>query len=386
MTRRVILQVLHTLQIGGAEVLAARLARQLRNHYHFAFACLDDLGSLGEELRGEGFSCEVLRRKRGFDLSCVRELAQCAQRHSAGLIHAHQYTPFFYSRAPGWMGRRPPVLFTEHGRFHPDLPNRKRMMFNRLFLRPVDRVVAVGESVKQALINNEGISGNRIEVVYNGVRIDDFTADATARERVRRQLDLGAHDPVAIQVARLDGIKDHLTALRVVERLRVRLPEFQLLLVGKGPERETIEREVKQRQLESHVRCLGERRDIRELLSAADVFLLTSVSEGIPVTLIEAMAARLPVVSTAVGGVEEVVVHGQTGLLAPAKDDEQLANLMLRMIADPCRAKALASAGALRAQRLFSEERMHESYAALFDEMLAQGCARRSRPLAEASI
>ncbi len=364
--RPVVCQVLHTLQVGGAEVLAARLARRLRERFEFVFACLDGLGTLGAELRDEGFTVEVLGRTDGLDIGCVRRLARFAHDQQADLLHAHQYTPFFYARAPGWMGRRPPVLFTEHGRFYPDLPNRKRMVFNRIFLRRMDRVVAVGESVKRALIDNEGIPAARIDVIYNGVRLDDFQSDSVTRQEVRAELGLSPADRVAILVARLDYLKDHSTALRTAERVRRQMPDFRLLLVGEGPERPKIEAEIAQRNLGESVRLLGLRTDVRRLLSAADVFLLSSISEGIPVTLIEAMGAELPVVSTAVGGVAEVVVSNETGVLAPSGDDAALAAGLNRVLSDQPLAQRFGAAGRQRAIDIFTEQVMHDEYARIY--------------------
>jgi glycosyltransferase involved in cell wall biosynthesis len=275
------------------------------------------------------------------------------------------------------------VLFTEHGRVHPDLPNRKRIVFNRLFLRSCDRVVAVGESVKRALIANEGIPAGRIDVIYNGVRLADFSHDARERDQVRSELGLSPTAPVAIQVARLDYLKDHLTAVRTAERVRQVLPGFQLLLVGEGPERGKIEEEIQARNQAGTVRLLGLRTDVQRLLCAADLFLLTSISEGIPVTLIEAMSARLPVVSTNVGGVEEVVVPGQTGWTAAAKDDQQLADSVLCLLQDREEARAMGLAGCRRAEELFSEQQMHHAYAALYEEMLPAPRRRRFAALQE---
>lgn len=365
-----ICQILHSLNVGGAEVLACRLARQLQNEYRFVFLCLDDLGTLGQQLREEGFEVSVLGRRAGFDVQCVRQIARLALKHQADLIHAHQYTPFFYSRAPGWFGRRLPVLFTEHGRFHPDLPNRKRMAFNRLFLRPDDRVVAVGEAVRTALVANEGIPTRRIQVIYNGVHLEDFSVNGQDRIAVRRELGIGDNAPVAIQVARLDYLKDHSTALRTAERVRQQLPHFKLLLIGEGPERAKIEKEIEQRQLSGNVVMLGQRSDVRRLLAAADVFLLTSISEGIPVTFVEAMGAKLPVVSTAVGGVPEVVVDAETGLLTPSGDDQRLAEALVLLLQDPVEAERLGRAGHGRALRLFTESSMHAQYAAMYEQML----------------
>jgi glycosyltransferase involved in cell wall biosynthesis len=351
-------------------MLAARLARRLRDRYEFVFACLDSIGTLGAELKQEGFAVEWLHRHDGVDFGCVRRLAQFAAESQAKLIQAHQYTPFFYSRAPGWWGYRPPVLFTEHGRTYPDVPSFKRRWFNRLRLRSVDRVVAVGEAVKRALIEKEAITANRIEVIYNGAKMDDFTTNAAQRATIRKSLGIRAEEVVAIQVARLDYLKDHLTALRTAERVRRRLPHFRLLLVGEGPEREKIERELQSRNLSDTVIMLGLRTDVQALLSAADLFLLTSISEGIPVTFLEAMAARLPIVSTDVGGVNEVVVDRVTGRLAPAGDDEQLARCIEEVFTNPPQAQAMGLAGSRRAQEKFTEEQMHAAYSQLFDSLL----------------
>ncbi len=361
-------QVLHTLNIGGAEVLAARLARNLSGRFRVVFACLDELGTLGSELRKEGFTVEVMGRKSGFDLSCVRRLAQFFQTERVNVVHAHQYTPFFYSRAPGVMHRRPPVIFNEHGRFYPDHPNPKRMVFNRLFLRPRDRVVSVGEGVRQALIDNEGIPGHRVQVIYNGIDLDRSPIGVD-RVVVRGEMQVDEDDFVVLQVARLDPIKDHLTALKAIAQAAERCPKIRLVIVGGGPERDNIEAEITARQLEPYIRMLGERSDVPRLLAAADAFLLTSLSEGIPVTLIEAMGAELPIVSTAAGGVGEVVLDRGTGLLADVSDDAALCDALCRLAQDSDLRNRLGRAGRERALEMFSEPQMHAAYADLYNQM-----------------
>ena len=369
-TQVTICQVLHSLAVGGAEVLAARLARQLTDRYRFIFACLDDLGTLGSELRAAGFQIELLSRRPGFDLACAKRLRQLVKSEHVDLLHAHQYTPFSYAVMSGLVRRRPPVLFTEHGRWFPDLRRPKRVAFNRLFLRRRDQVVAVGQSVRRALIENEGIPGRRIEVIYNGVDFSPFDRPAD-KSAVRRELGLRDNDFVLMQVARLDALKDHLTAVRTLERLvRVR-PETRLVLVGEGPEQAAIENELRSRGVASYALLVGLRNDVPRLLAAADAFLLTSVSEGIPLTLIEAMGAELPVVSTAVGGIPEVVIDGETGLLAPSGDDAALAEAVLRLASDAALSRRLGGAGAERARELFSEQKNHEAYVRLYDQMLA---------------
>lgn len=363
-------QLLHALKVGGAELLAARLARQMRDDYRFVFICLDELGPLGEELLADGFPVEVVNRRPGLDWRCPLRLASLLARSRVDLIHAHQYTPFFYGAASRLFYRRSPVLFTEHGRFHPDYPRRKRKIANRLLLERRDRVVGVGEAVRQALIRFEGFPPRRVGVVYNGVPLDRFSGISSQRAAVRRELLIDDDDFAIVMVARLDPIKDHATAFRAVREVAHHLPRVRLLVVGDGPERPTLEALIRELHLEEWVRLLGTRSDVPRLLAAADVTLLTSVSEGIPLTLIEAMAAELPVTATDVGGVSEVVEVGTTGLLAAAEDSSAIATHLLTLARNPGLRRQMGEAGRRRAEALFSERQMLTAYDLLYREML----------------
>ncbi|NQT36023.1 MAG: glycosyltransferase [Planctomycetes bacterium] len=370
-TRRpTICQVLHSLVVGGAEVLADRLARRLGDRYRFVAACLDELGTLGQALRDDGFTVEVIGRTPGLDRRCARRLAQFWRREQVDLIHAHQYTPFFYSAAARGLRRRPPILLTEHGRHFPDVRRRKRFFFNRLVLGRRDRVVSVGEAVRRALIANDGFPARRVGRIYNGIDCCFIADTSSVRREVREEIGLTEEHLILIQVARLNHLKDHATALRTMERIAARRDDVRLVLVGEGPEQEAIQREIGKRRLESRVCLLGLRDDVPRLLQAADLFLLTSISEGIPVTLIEAMAAGLPVVSTDVGGVAEVVQHERSALLAAAGDDAALAAAVLQLAADDDLRRRMGAEGKRRAAEVFSEETMHEAYCRLYEEML----------------
>jgi glycosyltransferase involved in cell wall biosynthesis len=182
-----------------------------------------------------------------------------------------------------------------------------------------------------------------------------------------------------IQVARLDYLKDHLTAIRAMQRVAAANAHAQLLLVGDGPERSKIEAEIASRGLAHCVRLLGTRRDVPRLLQACDLCLLTSISEGIPLTLIEGMAAGLPVVSTDVGGVHEVVQPGVTGVLVPAGHDAQLAEAILLIASDPSLRTRMGERGAERARQEFSEGRMHERYRQLLEAMLPGRVGREAQ-------
>jgi glycosyltransferase involved in cell wall biosynthesis len=183
-------------------------------------------------------------------------------------------------------------------------------------------------------------------------------------------LGIGAEEFVLIQVARMDYLKDHATAVRTFGRVLERQPQARLLLVGEGPERDKTQALVRERGLGNRVQFLGLRKDISRLLRAADVFLLTSVSEGIPVTVIEAMAAGLPVVATRVGGMAEVVEHHRTGLLAEARDDAGLAAAILQLTEDCAVGRRMGELGRARVEKMFTENHMHEQYLEIYQQVL----------------
>lgn len=383
--RPTICQLLHGLPIGGAEVLADRFVRCLSDQFRFVICCLDQVGAIGEALETDGFTIHHLQRKPGWDLGCARRLARFVREQNVDLIHAHQYTPFFYALSSRLFRSRVPVVFTEHGRWHPDYPRKKRMIFNRLMTRRGDRFLAVGEAVRQALIQNEGLPENRVQVVYNGIHLEPFENPVGDSRAVRRELGCTADDVLILQVARLDGLKDHPTALRAMAEVIPHVPSAKLLLVGEGPEREQIEALIRELQLGDHVRLLGSRRDVPRLLKSADLFLLTSISEGIPLTIIEAMAAGLPVVSTDVGGVREILGDPPIGKLAPAKASRQLAEALIELANDPAERQSLGNQGRQRAFEVFSEQSMHRQYAEIFTDVLKRSRRAFASPSADAN-
>lgn len=378
-TRPTICQLILTLDVGGAEILAREFAVRAQGDFRFVFACLDECGTVGRQLEGEGYPVEVLERRPGIDFGCARRVARFCREQRVGVVHAHQCTPFFYAALGRLTSRRVPILLTEHGRGYPDRPSWKRSLVNRLLLRRCDRVVAVGEDVRRALAANEGIPENRVEVVYNGIDLTAYNAEKPLRREVREELGLKDHHLAVMQVARLNHLKDHPTAIRAMADLAQDHPEVRLLLVGEGEERPKLEAIIEELGLQQVVRLVGLRRDVPRVLQAADIFLLTSVTEGIPLTLIEAMATGLPCVSTRVGGTPEVIVPDETGLLAERSNPRSVAKCVRQLIADAGRRCTMGQAGRARAHELFDERSMHATYDTLYREMLGiSGMKNRS--------
>ena len=372
--RPAVAHVLHRMQYAGAEVLAADLLRKLGDRFAFTVLCLDGRGELGEAMAAEGWDVVDLGRRPGVDLGVARRLGRELKRRRVDLVHAHQYTPFFYAGLGRLLTRTrgTPILFTEHGRHYPDPRKLKHVVANRALLGRQDRVTAVGHFVKRALVANEGIADARIEVIHNGIDVEAFTPKNDAsRAEARRRLELADDTPVLMQVARFHPVKDHATAIRALGRLAEAGVAFTMVFVGDGETRGDMESLATACNVRNRCRFVGVRDDVRDLLPAADAFVLSSVSEGVSVTLLEAMATGLPVAATDVGGNGEVVAHRHTGLLSPRGDPDALAQHLALLLADPALRRDMGDAAVHRAHEHFTQSRMHARYAELYDAMTA---------------
>jgi glycosyltransferase involved in cell wall biosynthesis len=361
--------MLQTANLGGAELLAVRIVQALRGRFQFVVACFEENGPILDRFGQAGAAVWPYPKARGLDTRLLKGLRRFLGSQRVILIHAHQCGPFLYAGLARLPSTRPPILLTEHGRQHPDMVKTTRRIANRLLLRRADRLIAVGSQVRRALIDNENFPPGRVGVIYNGIDLAAFDAARSARDATRAELRLRPSTFVLIVCARLDPIKDHATTLQAFRWLLLRVPDARLLIVGDGPERDAIDSIVRQLDLDDAVIQLGHRNDVPRLLAASDAAILTSLSEGIPLFLIEAMASSLPVVATSAGGIPEVVVHGRTGLLADVGDVNGLGNHLLELAQRPELRAAMGAAGRARAEAVFDESRMIAAYAAIYEHM-----------------
>ena len=368
-----VLHILHSLRRAGAEVLAYEMAAANRDALATGIVVLDELGSLADDFRTIDVPIWHTRRTEGFDRTQSSKIAEVLQDFRPHVIHAHQYTPFFYAYLAQRKARCGRLLFTEHGRRYPDVVGWKRRLANRLYLAgKADKVTAVCEWTKRALVANEGFRAGAIEVVYNGVDLDRF-AVRPPKADAREQWGLPAGAAVIVQVGNLRSVKDHPTALHAFARVAAAAPDAVLALAGDGADRPKLERQAEELDIARRVRFLGVVREIPSLLAASDVMLMTSVSEAHSVSLLEAMASSLPIVATGVGGIPETVEDGTTGLLAPRGDDARLAQHLLTLLGDVDLRRAMGAAGLDRARRLFQRKDMHRRYLEIYSELAAGG-------------
>ena len=366
--------VVHGMQMAGAEVLVRETIRRLKGRIDPIIYCLDSIGTIGEQLRDEGIPVICLGRKPGRDFGVAWRMAAGIRTRRIQVIHAHQYTPFFYAalaKARNLGGFR--LILTEHGRHYPDVPSPTRRVINRLVLSSLaDAVNACCRFSARALCRNDGFSGRRIEVIENGIDSTIYES-AADRSALRSRLGLSVDRRYVACVARFHPVKDHSTLLRAFELVASARPDTDLLLAGDGPDRDVLVQLINSLGIESRVRFLGVRSDVPDLLRASDAFALTSVSEAASLTLMEAMAAGLPVVVSNVGGNPELVRDGVDGLLFPRRDSAACAAALLRVLDDPNLSRRLGESARKRALNEFSLNRTVERYHGLYRQLTGRG-------------
>lgn len=310
-----VLQVVLSLNPGGTERLVVELVKRLRGELPMAVCCLDEEGAWGAGLRGENVQVTALGRLQGFRPRLGRAIARAAAQHRARVIHCHHYSPFVYAALARIWSPGLRIVFTEHGRLSDAPPSAKRRVANRVLSHAPREVVTVSSELKDHLVA-EGFPERMVNVIYNGIDVGTRPG-GDDRARVRAALGIREDQFVVGTIARLDPVKDLSTLIQAVARHQERR-NVVLLVVGDGAELARLQSCAREAGAESSVRFLGHREDARDLLAACDVYANSSISEGISLTILEAMAAGLPIVATRVGGTPEIV-DASCGRLVPSE-------------------------------------------------------------------
>ena len=365
------LQVVLSLNPGGTERLVVEIVRRLGSELPMAVCCLDEEGAWGEELKADGISVKALRRGAGFRPMIGRAIAQFAVAHDIDVLHCHHYSPFVYGCLARAWRRNLRVIFTEHGRLSDAAPSRKRRAANMGLSRAPHQVVAVSADLRRHLVA-EGFPEHQVDVVYNGIPVGP-APDATSRSCARRVFAVSDQTIVVGTIARLDPVKDLDTLVRAVASLSHRLP-IMLAVIGDGAERHALE-ELSART-PATVRFLGHRDDARQLLAGCDAYANSSIHEGISLTILEAMAARLPIVATRVGGTPEII-DASCGRLVPPRDPGAMAGALSALASDSGLRDDLGRAARRQVEERFTIERMVDEYRGAYDRAASQSASMR---------
>ena len=357
-----VLQVVLSLDPGGTERLVVELVSRLNGDIPMAVCCLDGAGAWADQLRDLDVPITALERRPGFQPVLGKQVARAALQHRADVIHAHHYSPFVYSAISKLWNSRARVVFTEHGRLADQVPSGKRRLANRVLVKAAGDVVTVSQDLRGHLAA-EGFPADSVRVIYNGIAVGPAPG-CVERQQVRAELGVKDGTLVLGTIARLDPVKD-LGSLITASSLLPRQQDVVLVVIGDGPERANLERLASGPDNRSRVVFLGQRDDARRWLAGCDVYVNSSTSEGVSLTILEAMAAALPIVATEVGGTPEVVT-AECGRLVPSRNPRALAEAIGALAANASLRRQLGDAARTRVEQEFSIERMVSEYRALY--------------------
>jgi glycosyltransferase involved in cell wall biosynthesis len=313
-------------------------------------------GDFEAAARELGLDIEAIPERRRFDLSVIPALRDLNARRAPDLIVTNSVkSHFLLWRSHLW--RKCPWVAFHHGYTDTD---RKMRVYNRLdrwSLPHADRLVTVCGAFAQDLIASTGIPAGRISVQHNSIRRQPEVSPVEI-ERLRNTLDIATVEKVVLSVGRLSREKAHLDLLYAFKRLQATNPEIlcRLVIVGDGPERSRLEAAAESLGCKGHITFTGQMNDVRPFYALANVFVLPSHTEGSPNVLLEAMAANVPVVATAVGGVPEMVENNESALLISPNDHRELADAIARVLTDKAVAERLTTNAASLIDTRFTPE------------------------------
>jgi len=318
-------------------------------------------------LDAQGVPVHHLGRGR-FDPRILKDLVTLARRRRARILHLHGYAAADFGRlAARAAGAR--VVLHEHFA-DPRMPAYQAVA-DRLLAPLTHRAIAVSESTRAFLVRERAVPAERVRLIYNGAPLEEFAAAGEeARRRVRAELSLPADAAVVGSIGRLNAQKGHRHLVEAAPRVLARHPSARFLLVGDGDLMDELRAQAALLGVADRVVFAGHRSDVPDVLAAVDVFCISSLYEGTPLALFEAMAAGRAVVSTAVDGCREVLADGATGILVPPADSAALASALDRVLADAGLRERLGRA-ALEASRRYDVRSCVEQMEALYDEVLA---------------
>jgi glycosyltransferase involved in cell wall biosynthesis len=341
------MQVVHALCRGGSESLSRDLAVSFDPSWLRPSICaLDSSGPLAEDLDRIGIPYHVMGRRPGFDWRLVLKLHRLFRKTHVNIVQTHHLVPLVYAGpAARLAGAR--LVHVEHEHFTFTRPRARHLL---KALAPLcHRFVVVGQEIKDFLVNEVGFRPSRITVIPNGVDLRRYSPEVRGP---RELFGYSKEDRLIGHVARLEPVKDQTTLLHAFKSVLTTHPNARLVIIGDGSLRSELETLSVDLGIGKRVDFLGLRQDVADLLPHTEFFALSSRNEGLPLSILEAMACARPVVSTAIGAIPAVVRHRITGLTVQPRDPAALAASFITLLEHPDEARRMG----LAARRLIQEE------------------------------
>ena len=380
--RRVrVLFVMIQMAMGGSERVVLNLIKNLdRGVFEPSVAWFHHQKPL-EEFEALRVPLYYIPKRTRFDWTAMRRLAVTVRDGGIDLVNAHHFMPFFYSYYGAKVANRVPLVYTEHSEADVSAVRSSTRTLGRYLLRSSDASIGVTDTVSRTLMAQFGLDQRAVHTIENGVAIEHFGRSAARGGRLRQELGLSADTIVIGHIANLRRNKNHLFLLRAFREIARNRKDVTLVLLGQGQHDDAensepeIRRFIQDAGLEASVRLLGYRSDVREVLDILDVCCLVSYKEGLPLSLLEAMASGLPVIGTAIDGIRNVVEPGVNGVTVAPDDVAGLTSNLLRLIEDEQLRRQMGAASRRIAIDRYSLDRCIDETQRLFLSVLPQAPA-----------
>jgi len=367
-----VLQLIDGLNIGGAEVLLKDLSAGLLKHGFDVGVGYSTPGPILNDLQSIGITPVRLPKLARIDpILYGSSLLRLIRTYRPQIVHTHLFKSDFHGRVAAAICRVPVVISTLHN----NDPWARQWLYGRLYgltARFATRLIAVAPEVKEYHAKFSHIPAENITTILNGVDVDRFKADPAASIRLRREFGLSDSDTLVGIIGRLKPQKDHVTFLRAVAEILHSLPQARFLVVGDGPLRAELETLAQSLGISHAVHFCGLRSDIPAILSSLDLLVMSSQWEGLPITLLEGMAASRAIVTTAVPGILDVVEPETTAVTVPPADPASLARACIELLNNPQKCRNLGDNALQSVRQRFSIQAMIEQTVQVYRTALAQ--------------
>jgi glycosyltransferase involved in cell wall biosynthesis len=357
---------------GGQEIRVFSELGWLKRHGHTAALLAPPGSHLGERAERAGIPVAWVPMPHALDPVAIFRIARRLRRQRAQILVTHSSVDAWIGGAAARLAGVPVVRMR-----HLSVPVQSNPLSRAVYTRMCDMIVTTGEAIRRLLIQRLQLSPSKVFSIPTGVDLDVFRPDRIDPRYLRKELRFEAKAPLVGMVAVLRSWKGHLVFLQALREVQEHRPDVQAVLVGEGPFREVIQDGVRSHGLEATVRFLGHREDVAEILGGLDVVVSASTAaEGIPQALLQALAMGRAVVATDVGGIPEIIRHGETGWLVPPGEPAGLAKAILEALADPVRGRQMGALGRTIVETEYSLERMGERMERLYAKLAS---ARRGK-------
>lgn len=361
-----IMQITHDLQIGGLQQVVVNICRTIdREKFEVVVLCLRELGELVTDIEKLGIKVILLEQENRTDYLSFLKVVKIFKDEKIDVIHTHNTQPFIDGTLAALLSKVKTIVHTDHARKFPD--KRRYMFAEWLVSHLAYKVVGVSVHTTENLRKYEKISKKKLTTIVNG--IDESVYEISIDQR-QKKIEIGIEEDsyvlgLGVRLVEQKGVSCLINAMM---RIRKKVPNVILIIAGDGEYKPELEKLVAELGLDAHVKFLGPRKDIPELLKIMDLYVLPSYSEGLPMVILEAMASGCPIVSTDVGGISTAIEHDVNGLLVRPGSAEELTEAVVTLLDDQEKRNTFSKNGKRIFEERFSAKKMIKEYQKLYLE------------------